>query len=91
MLALCHDFMLVCFQFLETMSDAIQKSIHEAEAVLQKESEEKFFEEVIYHCIDSIYEHLKFHLNELMTMHKRKYVKPWKSSVISTTGRFYKT
>eukprot|EP00795_Rhopilema_esculentum_P009321 gene9321-17021_t len=32
-------------KFLETMSDAIQKSIHEAEAVLQKESEEKFFEE----------------------------------------------
>jgi len=32
-------------KLLESLSDAVQKSIHEAEAGLQKESEEKFFEE----------------------------------------------
>eukprot|EP00794_Sanderia_malayensis_P009111 gene9111-10084_t len=32
-------------KFLETVSDAIQAKIHEAEAGLQKESEEKFFED----------------------------------------------
>eukprot|EP00112_Aurelia_sp_Birch-Aquarium-sp1_P012121 Seg2548.1 transcript_id=Seg2548.1/GoldUCD/mRNA.D3Y31 product="Pyridoxal-dependent decarboxylase domain-containing protein 1" protein_id=Seg2548.1/GoldUCD/D3Y31 len=34
-------------KFLESLSDAIQKSIHQAEEVLQKESEEKFYEEGI--------------------------------------------
>ena len=39
-------FFFIIFQFLETISDAVQEKIHEAEAGLLKESEEKFFEEV---------------------------------------------